>query len=112
MKTITMKELAELVAADPALRRLVQDSSAPELPAVLDRIAAQRGLTLKKGGAQALSDDALDAVAGGRDPFADTDGGELNPYSWFVSFFRRLTGRDDEDPAVPGRPGGQSRQGR
>lgn len=89
-----------MAAADPALRDRIGACSAAEAPGVLAGIAGEMGYTLEKPAVTALSDDEISAVAGGWD-IPDRSEGELNPYSWFVSFMRRLMGRD-EDENTPG----------
>jgi hypothetical protein len=42
-----------------------------------------------------LSDDDLGSVMGGANPFIPLRQGEINPYSWFVSFLRMLLGMDN-----------------
>jgi len=97
MKKIGLKEFAEILKADPALSEKVTACSREEAPRVLSKIAGELGYELEKPPVAALSDDELGNVAGGRNPFLEKNGGELNPYSWFVSLLRMLLGKDDDE---------------
>ncbi|MBR0208977.1 MAG: hypothetical protein IJQ43_08780 [Oscillospiraceae bacterium] len=48
-----------------------------------------------------LPDDALESVTGGANPFIPLSQGEINPYSWFVSFLRMLMGLNSETESAP-----------
>lgn len=97
MKKIGMKEFAEILSADPALSNRVRACSEAEAPRLLKQIAGELGYELDQPAMEALPDDDLSEVAGGRNPFADPNGGELNPYSWFVRIMRMILGRDGDE---------------
>jgi len=98
MRTISLKEFIDQAEADPALRAQIQ--SCPDPKTALEtvrRLAKERGYILEEPPAQkreAIPDDELDAVAGGRNPFLPQEGRELNRYSWFVTIMRILENRD------------------
>ncbi len=102
MKKIGLTEFAEILAKDPALSERVRACPETEAPRLLEQIAGELGYELDRPAMEALPDDDLSEVAGGRNPFAEPNGGELNPYSWFVRLMRMLLGRDgDENEAGP-----------
>ena len=111
MKSINLKEFAEIIEADESLRAQVRACADTDQAAeTVRRLAAERGYALEEpapGGVTALTDDELDAVAGGRNPDLVRGAQELNPYSWFVSLLRLLMHKDDEEDSSPDdfRPG-------
>ncbi len=100
MKTINMKQLAEIIEADDALRsRLRACADTDEAAKTARTLAAELGYELEepaRGRKIAVSDDELGSVAGGINVDLVRSAQELNPYSWFVSILRLLMGKDDE----------------
>lgn len=105
MKKIGLQDLAEILKKDSALSEKVASCSPEDAPRVLKEIAAELGYELESSPKLAVSDEDLENVAGGRNPFLQDNGGELNPYSWFVSLVRLLLGREDDKGADPGTDG-------
>ncbi len=99
MKKISMKEFASLLETDEALRARI--AACPDEAAARETAMGRaRGLGYELtetpvAGKQALTDDDLSSVAGGRNPFLIRSDGELNPYSWFVTLLRSLLQRGD-----------------
>ena len=79
MKKISLTEFAEILSKDPALSERVRACPETEAPRLLEQIAGELGYELDRPAMEALPDDDLSEVAGGRNPFADPNGGELNP---------------------------------
>ncbi len=114
MKKIGMEEYMGMIRSDPAARRRVEACRDPARALETIRsMAGEQGYELKDApsGKQALADDDLEIVAGGRNPFLQEGGGELNPYSWFVTLLRTLFGKDDEEFQVPGNGGSGGNNG-
>ena len=105
MEKIALEAFLEKVMADPALRAQLDPDANPEaVLGALRRMAADMGFELElpaASGIQALDDDALAPVSGGVNTALPLSEGELNPYSWFVTIMRRLTGQEERRPAVP-----------
>ena len=117
MKNIAMDKFMEKIRSDPAAReRLAACAGTKSAMEALREMAREQGYALdeKPSGISALSDDDLSGVAGGRDPFLQSNGGELNPYSWFVTLLRNLFGIEDErfspDDGDPADMGGAFRR--
>lgn len=110
MRTISLKEFIDQAEADPALRAQIQACRDPKTALeTVRRLAKERGYILTEpsaGKREALSDDELDAVAGGRNPFLQQDGRELNRFSWFVTIMRILENRDDDAETGSASPAG------
>ena len=110
MEKTTLQDFAALIRGDESLRAQIDACPDPDsASALLCRLAEERGFALyaeEPAGKQALSDDELSAVSGGRGVLTGPNTGELYPYSWFVTILRMLLKRDDddeqEDPAFPG----------
>jgi predicted ribosomally synthesized peptide with nif11-like leader len=99
VKKIAMDQFMEKIRSDPAAReRLAACAGTKNALDMVRAMAREQGYTLeeKPAAMQAISDDDLSSVAGGRDPFLEANGGELNPYSWFVSLLRNLFGIEDD----------------
>ena len=108
MKKISLREFTEIIESDEALRAQVAACPDPETAlATVRRLARKLDYELEAPAAvEALSDDELDTVAGGRNPFLMQDERELNPYSWFVTLLLqwREVGRMRGEP-MPKFPG-------
>ena len=96
MEKIQLNNFAELIGQDEALRQQLQTQNSPEAAMeVMERLAGEMGYELElPPTVEALSDDALANVAGGFDT-GPADDPNLNPYSWFVTLFRRLIRKED-----------------
>ena len=94
MKKISLESFAGIIAKDESLKaRLAACSDPGKAVETLKRIAAEAGYELVVPAVlTTLPDSELNAVTGGVNPFIPLNEGELNPYSWFVTFLRRLMG--------------------
>ena len=66
----------------------------------LRALASEMGYELyseRPSGKQAVSDDDLSDVAGGRNILSGNNSGVLYPYSWFVTILRLLSKSDEGD---------------
>ena len=109
MEKITLQEFADLIRRDESLRAEIDECPDPDsASALLCRLAEERGYALyaeAPTGKQALSDDELSAVSGGRNMLTGPNTGELYPYSWFVTILRMLFKSDDDNEVeVPASP--------
>ncbi|MBR0161680.1 MAG: Nif11-like leader peptide family natural product precursor [Oscillospiraceae bacterium] len=89
MEKIRLKEFAELLEQNDDLRQQLRSCPDAETAlAEMNRLAEAQGYELDETPVplEALPDDALASVAGGFEPAAL----DVNPYSWFVTLFRRL----------------------
>ena len=105
MEKITLENYLKLVEADASLSARLRGCADPKaaMNAVMAMAREQGyeliGETLPEKAP--LSDDDLDAVSGGVNPFIPQGEGELNPYSWFVTLLRRIMGMDDDPSTQP-----------
>ena len=101
MKKISLSEFAAIIQSDEALRAQVEAcsdrDSAGEL---LSRMAGELGYELKEetvSGKQAVEDDDLGEIAGGRNLLSGYNSGVLYPYSWFVTILKLLRGEENSE---------------
>ena len=109
MEKITVEEFLKKASAGAALPAgLDADADPAAALETLSRLAAEKGYELvlpAPAAMEPLSDDELAPVSGGLTTVLPRRDGELNPYSWFVTLMRRLTGMEDPRPEVPEIPG-------
>ncbi len=94
MKRINLREFATLVEQDEALRTQIRNCPDSETAmAEMKRLAGELDYELDTvvPAVEALPDDALAEVAGG---FQTNPA--VNPYSWFVTLFRRLIDQEEK----------------
>ena len=103
MEKISLEEFANIIRSDEALSARLADcadqNSASELLCLL---AEEKGYELYSAAKQAVSDDDLTDVAGGRNVLTGPNSGVLYPYSWFVTILRLLV--NDSEPAKKPEP--------
>lgn len=94
MEKISLESFAGIVAKDESLKaRLSAFPDPVKAVEAMRSMAAEIGYELDVPAAlTSLPDSELNAVTGGVNPFIPFNEGELNPYSWFVTFLRRLMG--------------------
>jgi len=101
MGKISLEEFARLIREDEALNAKVAACTDPDRAAeTLRALAGEMGYELyseRPAGKQALSDDDLSDVAGGRNILSGNNSGVLYPYSWFVTILRLLSKDKDGD---------------
>ena len=98
MKKISLAEFARLIREDEALSaRIAACTDRDGASRTLSELAEELGYELyseRPTGKQAVSDDDLSEVAGGRNILTGPNSGVLYPYSWFVTigdgYFRKL----------------------
>ena len=102
MKKISLAEFARLIREDEALSaRISACTDRHGASRTLSKLAEELGYELyseRPTGKQAVSDDDLSEVAGGRNILTGPNSGVLYPYSWFVTILRLLV-KDDENGA-------------
>lgn len=94
MEKISLERFAGIVEKDESLKaRLAASPDPGKALETMKRLAAEAGYELDLPVMLTkLSDDDVKGVMGGANPFIPMNDGELNPYSWFVTFLRRLMG--------------------
>ena len=101
MGKISLEEFARLIREDEALNAKVAACTDPDRAAeTLRAMAGEMGYELyseRPSGKQAISDDDLSEVAGGRNILSGNNSGVLYPYSWFVTILRLLSKDKDGD---------------
>ena len=110
LEKITLQDFAALIRRDESLRAEIDACPDPDsASALLCRLAEERGFALyaeAPTGKQALSEDELSAVSGGRNVLTGPNTGVIYPYSWFVTILRMLGKKDEDDerkdPSSPG----------
>ena len=102
MKKVSLTEFARIIQADETLRaRLAECADRDRATELLCRLAEEQGYELyadQPAGKQAVSDDDLSEVAGGRNVLTGPNSGVLYPYSWFVTILRLLVKEDEKQP--------------
>ena len=109
MKKISLAEFARLIREDEALSaRIAACTDRDGASRTLSKLAEELGYELyseRPTGKQAVSDDDLSEVAGGRNILTGPNSGVLYPYSWFVTILRLLV-KDDENGEITQRERG------
>ena len=95
MNKINIENYAKIAAEDQSLlSRLYGCIDAKSAIETVKQAIAASGYELAglQNDLTSLSDQDLESVMGGANPFIPLSQGEINPYSWFVSFLRMLMG--------------------